>query len=293
MRFTRRRDRCSTHATQHTALGPQRTRHHSRGAPWRKLAHARNQQPQVLLSAGDQLPQACGNQQPQAVLSLAFCPAGLIIIIIILRRPTAAGVSVRRTPAAAGASQPRSLLRRRTTTAGVSVRRKPAAAGASFVHTEGDWPCLSPLVGSCLRRDTPEAAAILGKSLSAIASTEELVFTASSVLLVLPASSVHHADYTFAITRAAAKSRRIFSAACAALPRGIEEFAVYHKFEGYLAPLPIWRQGMLQRSAESSQTARPCAALPRGFEGFVLWRKYIRGPHSAALLLNMLLQIGS
>ena len=158
-------------------------------APWRELAHARNQQPQVLLSAGDQLPQACGNQQPQAVLSLAFCPAGLIIIIIILRRPTAAGVSVRRTPAAAGASQPRSLLRRRTTTAGVSVRRKPAAAGASFVHTEGDWPCLSPLVGSCLRRDTPEAAAILGKSLSAIASTEELVFTASSVLLVLPASS--------------------------------------------------------------------------------------------------------
>ena len=201
MRFTRRRDRCSTHATQHTALGPQRTRHHSRGAPWRKLAHARNQQPQVLLSAGDQLPQACGNQQPQAVLSLAFCPAGLIIIIIILRRPTAAGVSVRRTPAAAGASQPRSLLRRRTTTAGVSVRRKPAAAGAPFVHTEGDWPCLSPLVGSCLRRDTPEAAAILGKSLSAIASTEELVLTASSVLLVLPASSVHHADYTIAITQ--------------------------------------------------------------------------------------------
>ena len=105
------------------------------------------------------------------------------------RRPTAAGVSVRRTPAAAGASQPRSLLRKRTTTAGVSVRRKPAAAGAPFVHTEGDWPCLSPLVGSCLRRDTPEAAAILGKSLSAIASTEELVLTASSVLLVLPASS--------------------------------------------------------------------------------------------------------
>ena len=171
--------------------------------------------------------------------------------------------------------------RRRTTTAGVSVRRTPAAAGASFVHTEGDWPCLSPLVRSCLRRDTPEAAAILGKSLSAIASTEELVFTASSVLLVLPASSVHHADYTFAITRAAAKSR------------GIEEFAVYHKFEGYLAPLPIWRQGMLQRSAESSRTARPCAALPRGFEGFVLWRKYIRRPHSAALPLNMLLQIGS
>ena len=69
-----RRDRCSTHATQHTGLGPQRTRHHSRG------------------------------------------------------------VSIRRTPAAAGASQPRSLLRRRTTTAGVSVRRKPAAAGAPFVR---------------------------------------------------------------------------------------------------------------------------------------------------------------
>ena len=141
MRFTRRHYRCSTHATQHTGLEPQRTRHHSRG------------------------------------------------------------VSIRRTPAAAGASQPRSLLRRRTTTAGVSVRRKPAAAGAPFVHTEGDWPCLSPLVGSCLRRDTPEAAAILGKSLSAIASTEELVLTASSVLLVLPASSVHHADYTIAITQ--------------------------------------------------------------------------------------------
>ena len=72
-------------------------------------------------------------------------------------------------------------------------------------------------------------------------------------------------------TRAAAKSGRIFSA------------------EGMLQR----RQGMLQRSAESSRTARPCAALPRGFEGFVLWRKYIRGPHSAALLLNMLLQIGS
>ena len=43
MRFTRRRDRCSTHATQHTGLGPQRTRHHSRGvvelgfAPSREL----------------------------------------------------------------------------------------------------------------------------------------------------------------------------------------------------------------------------------------------------------------
>ena len=58
-----------------------------------------------------------------------------------------------------------------------------------FFKHESDWPCLSPLVGSCLRRDTPEAAAILGKSLSAIASTEELVLTASSVLLVLPASS--------------------------------------------------------------------------------------------------------
>ena len=29
-----------------------------------------------------------------------------------------------------------------------------------------DWPCLSPLVGSCLRRDTTEAATILSKSLS-------------------------------------------------------------------------------------------------------------------------------
>ena len=70
-----------------------------------------------------------------------------------------------------------------------------------FFKHESDWPCLSPLVGSCLRRDTPEAAAILGKSLSASASTEELVLTASSVLLVLPASSVHHADYTIAITQ--------------------------------------------------------------------------------------------
>ena len=156
------------------------------------------------------------------------------------KKPAAAGASLRRRPiaagvwkpAAAGGPQPCLLprrthyhyhypeetncrrrfctqdtsCRRRTTTAGVSVRRKPAAAGASFVHTEGDWPCLSPLVGSCLRRDTPEAAAILGKSLSASASTEELVLTASSVLLVLPASSVHHADYTIAITRAAAKS---------------------------------------------------------------------------------------
>ena len=70
-----------------------------------------------------------------------------------------------------------------------------------FFKHESDWPCLSPLVGSCLRRDTPEAAAILGKSLSASASTEELVLTASSVLLVLTASSVHHADYTIAITQ--------------------------------------------------------------------------------------------
>ena len=43
MRFTRRRDRCSTHATQHTGLEAQRTRHHSRGvvelgfAPSREL----------------------------------------------------------------------------------------------------------------------------------------------------------------------------------------------------------------------------------------------------------------
>ena len=70
-----------------------------------------------------------------------------------------------------------------------------------FFKHENDWPCLSPLVGSCLRRDTPEAAAILGKSLSASASTEELVLTASSVLLVLAAASVHHVDYTIAITQ--------------------------------------------------------------------------------------------
>ena len=69
-----------------------------------------------------------------------------------------------------------------------------------FKH-ENDWPCLSPLVGSCLRRDTPEAAAILGKSLSASASTEELVLTASSVLLVFTASSDHHVNYTIAITQ--------------------------------------------------------------------------------------------
>ena len=70
-----------------------------------------------------------------------------------------------------------------------------------FFKHESDWPCLSPLVGSCLRRDTPEAAAILGKSLSASASTEELVLTASSVLLVFTAASVHHVDYTIAITQ--------------------------------------------------------------------------------------------
>ena len=70
-----------------------------------------------------------------------------------------------------------------------------------FFKHENDWPCLSPLVGSCLRRDTPEAAAILGKSLSASASTEELVLTASSVLLVFTASSVHHVNYTIAITQ--------------------------------------------------------------------------------------------
>ena len=70
-----------------------------------------------------------------------------------------------------------------------------------FFKHENDWPCLSPLVGSCLRRDTPEAAAILGKNLSASASTEELVLTASSVLLVFTASSVHHVDYTIAITQ--------------------------------------------------------------------------------------------
>ena len=70
-----------------------------------------------------------------------------------------------------------------------------------FFKHENDWPCLSPLVGSCLRRDTPEAAAILGKSLSASASTEELVLTASSVLLVFTAASVHHVDYTIAMTQ--------------------------------------------------------------------------------------------
>ena len=70
-----------------------------------------------------------------------------------------------------------------------------------FFKHESDWPSLSPLVGSCLRRDTPEAAAILGKSLSASASTEELVLTASSVLLVFTAASVHHVDYTIAITQ--------------------------------------------------------------------------------------------
>ena len=70
-----------------------------------------------------------------------------------------------------------------------------------FFKHESDWPCLSPLVGSCLRRDTPEAAAILGKSLSASASTEELVLTASSVLLVFTVSSVHHINYTIAITQ--------------------------------------------------------------------------------------------
>ena len=84
---------------------------------------------------------------------------------------------------------------------GVGVVVTVHLAAEQTYRMMSDWACLSPLVGSCLRRDTPEAAAILGKSLSASASTEELVLTASSVLLVFTASSVHHVNYTIAITQ--------------------------------------------------------------------------------------------